>query len=112
MIEQKLVEINVNELLNKVSEVVKQNYRLVCISCTAGPEYEITYSFDNDLSLLNFRIKVTEETEIPSITAQYGCAFIYENEIKDLFGLKITQISIDYNGNLYKTAVPTPFRAN
>lgn len=84
MIETKLVEINVNELLDKISEVQKQNYRLVCISCTAGQEYEITYSFDKELSLLNFRVKVTAETEIPSISSLYGCSFIYENEIKDL----------------------------
>ena len=36
-------------------------------------------------------------------------AFLYENEIHDLFGVVITHISIDYQGTLYRTAISTPF---
>lgn len=112
MIEQKLVEISVDELVQKVSEALKDGYRLVQIHCTTGEPFELTYSFDKDLALYNLRLHVSADTDIPSVSSVYSSAFIYENELHDLFGLKITGINIDYNGNLYKTAVPTPFRTN
>ena len=39
----------------------------------------------------------------------YPGAFLYENEIHDLFGVAITHIAIDYRGTLYRTALSTPF---
>jgi ech hydrogenase subunit D len=49
------------------------------------------------------------DTEIPSITKIYPCAFLYENEMHDLFGIRIKDINIDYKGTLYKLARPKPF---
>jgi ech hydrogenase subunit D len=39
----------------------------------------------------------------------YPNAFLYENEIHDLFGVGITHIAVDYRGTLYRTALGTPF---
>ena len=36
-------------------------------------------------------------------------AFLYENEIHDLFGVVVKNINIDYGGTLYRTAIKTPF---
>jgi ech hydrogenase subunit D len=47
--------------------------------------------------------------EVQSITCIYWNAFLYENEIHDLFGIPITNIAIDYRGTLYRTRIPTPF---
>ena len=39
----------------------------------------------------------------------FPAAFLYENEIHDLFGIAIEGINHDYNGKLYRTAVEAPF---
>ena len=46
---------------------------------------------------------------MPSISVIYPNAFLYENEIHDLFGMPITHISVDYRGTLYRTALAAPF---
>ena len=51
-----------------------------------------------------------QDTEIMSISNIFEPAFLYENEIVDLFGVKINLISIDYQGQLYRIEKQTPFK--
>ena len=44
-----------------------------------------------------------------SITACYPYAFRYENEMKELFGVKIKSIHPDYQNKLYRIKAETPF---
>ncbi|MCK7507946.1 MAG: NADH-quinone oxidoreductase subunit C [Desulfobacterales bacterium] len=56
-----------------------------------------------------YRITVKQADEVPSISGVYLGAFIYENEIHDLYGIHVTGINIDFKGTFYKTAVKYPF---
>jgi ech hydrogenase subunit D len=99
-----------NELLGIVARLFAEEYRLVQIGCTTlAGSYELNYSFDKDYRFKNFRITVTTGEEVPSITTIYHNAFLYENEIHDLFGIPIKNIVVDYQGTLYRTAIATPF---
>ena len=111
--EQPIKPVGLNELLSNVESFHKDEYRIVQICCTklAENSFELTYSFDKDYKFLNIRISVTSETEIPSITGIYGGAFLYENEINELFGMKIKGINVDYKGNFYKKKIQAPFSA-
>ena len=93
---------------------MKENgFRLVQISCTRLDDiFELNYSFDKDYDFTNIKFNITAEVELPSISFIYQPAFLYENEMHDLFGIKINNISIDYNGGLYKMSVKTPFGCN
>ena len=46
---------------------------------------------------------------VESITGTYWPAFIYENEMHDLFGIKFMHMELDYEGNFFKVAEPTPW---
>jgi len=59
--------------------------------------------------MTNFRMTIAEEEEIMSISNIFFPAFLYENEMKDLFGIKITNLVLDFNGNLYKVSEKTPW---
>jgi len=108
--EQKNTEIETEGLLKHVQEMCDGGYRFVQIGCGKFEDiFEINYSFEKDYSFENLRIKITEGIQIPSISDIYWGAFIYENEIHDLFGVKISGINIDYKGNLIKTSVKSPF---
>lgn len=106
---QNITEVKVDELVDKAVLMKGQGYRLVQISCTYKDHFEITYSFDKNYDFVHFRIHVDKETEILSISHIFFPAFLYENEMKDLFGVKIKDIAIDYEGGLYRMAQKTPF---
>jgi len=112
-LQNKRIDIEVQELLNQVAKMKENGFRLVQISCTRlGDVFELYYSFDKDYDFINIRLNITAEVELPSISLIYQPAFLYENEIRELFGIVINNISIDYKGGLYKMSVKTPFGNN
>jgi ech hydrogenase subunit D len=107
---QEIIPIEKDALLGVVSDLFAQGYRMVQIGCTTlADAYELNYSFDKDYLFKNLRITVQQQDEIQSISVIYPNAFLYENEINDLFGLNIKNISVDYKGAFYRTAIKTPF---
>lgn len=98
------------ELLDKVSDLNDQGCRLVQICCSkSGEMLELDYSFDLNYQLVDLKISVSPSDEIDSISAIFPPAFLYENEIESLFGLKVKHKLVDFGGKLYQTAKPTPF---
>src|SRR5512145_1343852 len=69
----------------------------------------MNYSFDKDRHFRNLRFTVKPGETVPSIGLIYGNAFLYENEIHDLFGITIENMPIDYHGTLYQTRIRAPF---
>ncbi len=109
--EQEIIPIDVGKLIGGVEQYRNAGYRLAQIGCTKTGEntFEINYSFDKDYVLKNLRITVTAETEVPSITGMYWGAFVYENEMHDLFGIQVKGINIDFKGTFIRTAIKYPF---
>jgi len=99
------------ELLDKVKVLFFDKFRLVAMSALkSGENVEIIYTFSGDYDMESFRIVIDDFTkEVPSISPVYQIAFLYENEIKDLYGVKFKGLILDYNGNFYQTKVKTPF---
>ena len=119
--QQTIKMISAHDLLAETLRMKKDGCRLVAISCTnkgklaagdtmvVGDTMELSYSFDKDYDLLTLRFETDTEEEIESISIIYPYSFLYENEIKELFGVKIKDIAIDFNNSLYKIPVTTPF---
>lgn len=98
--------------IEKIAADMKaEGRRLVVITCTAAAEeYDLTYSFARENDLRHYRMTVPEGAVIPSIGASYGGAFVYENEIHDLYGFTFTGMTIDFGGTFIRTSVPYPFK--
>jgi ech hydrogenase subunit D len=98
-------------LLERVGEMRKQGYRLVQIGATRLPEHvELTYSFGLESRLANLRFQVPAVgARVPSITSIFWCAFLYENELHDLFNVQVDGMAVDFHGHLYETTVKFPF---
>lgn len=106
----RIIEIMLSDLLNYIQDKKEEGYRLVQICCTKIEEgFELNYSLSKEYDFLNYRIKIDESDIVPSISFIFKYSFLYENEMKDLFGIKIKHISIDYSGSFYKLAVKKPF---
>ena len=98
------------DLLSTVRGMKKDGYRLLQICATKVSEgFEILYSFDKEHELTNLKLTIPEEEEVQSVTGEYWGAFIYENEMHDLFGIKIVNNELDYGGNFFKVSEPTPW---
>jgi ech hydrogenase subunit D len=113
---QQLHIIGKSDLLTKAKEFLNSGHRLVLITCSKDPagkekaqKFELSYSFDKDYDMTTLRIDLAPGEDLPSITPVYDGAYLYENEIHDLFGIKINGINVDFKGTFYKVAIPTPF---
>lgn len=108
--EQEMVTIDKRDLVGSVAALRSTGYRLVQIcSTTLSDSYEMNYSFDKDGRFKNLRFTVPPGETVPSISLIYFSAFLYENEIHDLFGIPIENIVLDYHGTFYQLRTPAPF---
>jgi len=103
--------VSVDRLLEKVQAMREQGYRLVQISATRLPDkLELTYSFALEGRVAQFRLHLADDApRVPSISSIYWCAFLYENEMHDLFSLTVEGMAVDFKGTFYNTAVKYPF---
>lgn len=108
---QSIEPIDASVLQARAIAMRADGWRLMQICCTgAGPDFELLYSFASKLELRGLRVTLAREgARLPSITGSYLCAFLYENEIHDLFGVAFDGLAIDFSGNLLKTRLKKPF---
>lgn len=103
--------IEVGELMPRCAMMKNYGWRLCQIHSVRIPDgYEVTYTLAKDYDLYNFKVVVGETEAIPSITPIFSCAWMYENEIVELFGVNIKNILRNYQKKLYKIHVETPFK--
>jgi ech hydrogenase subunit D len=69
----------------------------------------MTWAFARDGQFETVREEIVAGDPVPSISEFFGAAFLYENEIRELFGINVTGIGLDLKGQLYKTATRVPF---
>ncbi|MDR3072577.1 MAG: NADH-quinone oxidoreductase subunit C [Clostridiales Family XIII bacterium] len=100
---------SVAELTLVVTEKKSEGWRLCQMHAAYSDRLFLIYSFVRDQEMENLRIYPEEGVPVESITGIYPYAFLYENEIKELFGVQIANISLDFQGTFYKIAKPTPF---
>ena len=99
------------QLLPRIKEMKKGGYRLgqACATRQADGNIFIIYSFDLDHVLYNLKLDVPADMKVQSITGDFWSAFIYENEMHDLFGVKFENLELDYDGKFFKVSEPTPW---
>ncbi|NEV63875.1 NADH-quinone oxidoreductase subunit C [Thiorhodococcus minor] len=85
--------------------------RLVQMTGTARPDhFEIMISYDKDYSCTHYRTQVPrDKPELPSLSGVFLAAFTYENELKDLFGIEVPGLAVDYGGGFLRTKTKIPF---
>lgn len=110
--EQRLRKVEPGDVLTYAALMKTEGCRLVQILCTRVEEgFELTYSFDNNYTLINVRTIVLVHGSVMSITSQYWYAFLWENEIHDLFDLQVDFIEpdVDFKGEFFHLEDKTPW---
>lgn len=104
MSQDTITNIEFGNLLHEVTHKKKQGYRFVTMTClNAGDGYDILYHFDRKYQLCTLRLHIAQGRELPSISGIFFASLLIENEIKDMFGIQIEDLAIDYGGRLLLT---------
>ena len=91
-------------LFSKVADIKDEGLRLVQI-CAVAPKKgmrHLIYSFDGGEGPINLRVELGPDDEVESITRIYWPAFVYENEIQELFGITFKHSELDYEGTFMR----------
>ncbi len=108
---QDLIFLTREELPARAAQLAKDGWRLVHVACTTlADSLELTYAFDRAYKLVNYRCQVPKsDPVVPSISATYLAAFAYENELQDLFGMRVEGLVLDFKGKFYRKRHEAPF---
>ncbi len=111
--DQTIVPVPVTELPARVLMLRHEGWRLVHISATpTGDQIEVNYGFDRLGVYQTLRVTLPASApRLPSISRIYWAAFVYENEMHDLFDVEVEGMAVDFHGRFIKTATPFPFKS-
>ena len=105
-----LETVDIPTLYNIMLEKQRTGYRLAQICATAFEGYnELIYSVAKEYTFENYKVIVPIDTEINTISDFFPSAMLYENEMKELFDVKIKSINPDYNNKFFRSAKKAPF---
>ncbi len=99
---ENLIEITSDQLQSEISNCKYQGYRFITATCADNGDdtIDILYHLDKDYEMRNYRVTVKKDEEIPSISNIFFCAVLVENEMKELFGINISNIALDFGGHM------------
>jgi len=101
---EEFIIVEKENILNEVSKMKMDDYRLAAITCDKeGDGFELIYHFDKNYEMKNIKVTVAVKDTLKSISHIYSPAFLIENEYQDLFGFVFEGLIIDYKGKLYLT---------
>ena len=100
-----------DELHDKAQALRDEGWRFVNIHAVHVEQgCDLYYVFEREGLFENFRIEgVTKEHDVPSITDLFFAAFVFENETRELFGVNMRDIALDFDGSFYgRCSCPAP----
>jgi len=103
--------ISIDHIHEQVWLLKQDGYRFVTMTCCdEGEAHDVLYHFDKNYGLKHLRVKVPKNTALPSISGIYFAALLVENEMKDLLGVAVNGMLIDFQGHfiLAEGAPKTP----
>ena len=97
------------ELRREAAVLKADGWRFIQTHAANGEDgIDLYYSFMKDGHVDNYRISGVKDEPVPSITDLFLAAFVFENEARELFGVNMQDIAIDFQGGLYAPAIGEP----
>jgi Ni,Fe-hydrogenase III component G len=96
-------EINKDDIVSEGKKLLDAGAKFVTAVCSDLDEkLEVTYLFSSKsgTELTCLRYKIGKDEEVASLSGTTLATVLIENEMKELFGLKIKDLAIDYGGHL------------
>ena len=98
-----VIPVSVETVLGEAARAKAEGWRLVTMTCVEldAASVDLLYHFDRDFELKHLRLTASKDALVPSISPLFFAAFLVENEIQDLFGVRFHGLVIDYGRTLY-----------
>jgi ech hydrogenase subunit D len=100
---ENIKEINKDELLTEGKKFIDAGGKFVTAVCNdLDEQLEVTYFFslNRGTELNGLRYKVAKDEEVQSFSGVTLATVLIDNEMKELFGLKMQGLAIDFGGHL------------
>ncbi len=96
--------VEVERLSEAVTALRDDGWRLVTATCIPRERggRTVLYHFERAERLRHVRVEVPADGAVPSIAPAFPAAFLVENEMRELQGLAVTGLTVDYGGRLYR----------
>jgi len=89
------------DLLSIAQDIKTAGYRLgqACATVAGEDVLEVLYTFVKDNVMKNYKFEIDAKAPVlQSVSAVFPYAFVYENEMHDLFGIEFKNLALDYHG--------------
>ena len=108
--EAEFVEIPLDHLQREASIMKANGWRFIQTHAVNSDDgVDLYYSFMKDGHVRNYKIEgVKKDQPVQSITNLFLSAFVFENEARELFGVDMRDIAIDFKGAMYAPAESEP----
>lgn len=100
---ENLRETTKNAIVNEGKKLLDSGAKFVTAVCNdLGEKLEVTYFFSsgNGVQMTGLRYAVGKDEEVPSLTGITLATVLIENEMQEMFGLKVKGLAIDYGGHM------------
>lgn len=103
---QEFIPLELDQLHREAAVMKVEGWRFIQTHAVNTDDgVDLYYSFMKDGVTRNYRVAgVTKDQPVPTITDLFLAAFVFENEARELFGVDMRDIVIDFAGNLYAPA--------
>ena len=109
-LKSEFVPLELDQLHREAAVCKAEGWRFIETHAANGEDgVDLYYAFMKDGLARNYRIAgVKKDQAVPSITDLFLAAFVFENEARELFGVDMRDIAIDFAGAMYAPAVSEP----
>jgi len=100
---ENIIQITKDDIVGEGKKLLDAGAKFVTAVCNDLDEnLEVSYFFSTNrgIDLTCLRYTVGKDEEVPSLTGVTLSTLLIENEMKELFGLKVKDLAIDYGGYL------------
>ena len=110
--ESEFIELPLEKLHHEAAVMKADGWRFIqthAVNCEDS--VDLYYSFMNDGLIRNYKVRgVTKDQPVQSVTDLFLAAFVFENEARELFGVDMRDIVLDFQGAMYAPAESEPMR--
>jgi ech hydrogenase subunit D len=100
---ENIKEISKDDIVSEGKKLLDAGAKFVTAVCSdLDDKLEVTYLFsaNRGTELTCLRYQIGKDEEVASLSGTTLATVLIENEMKELFGLKVKNLAIDYGGHL------------
>lgn len=105
------IQVGPGVLRRYLQQAKEDGWRLVqAHACTTSDGYQLVYSIAKDYEIIHYELHITNNTVLESVSDIFPSAQLYEQEMNELFGVKIAENADDPPIRLYHLPSEAPMK--